>query len=431
MNWRTPTKRMMTTGAARPGTRRIGDTIKSGWVDMRARVPERFVNWRRIEPEQSNVGRLALGFLVGAATGAGIVGLVGGSLRRRSARRQEDSGGMTESMGTTATTDRLRRRRGGAFWRSGAESDRRVEERVRSAMGHVVQRASAIDVSVTDGVVVLEGRLHRSEMRPLLARIRRVRGVHQVENNLEFDSGERAASYGQQQDEEAAGGTGRGLMAVRLALGAAGVTLVGFGLNRRGTAAGGALALAGGVLTAASLALSRRRSRGAKPFYAEHTVVVDAPVSDVFRFWDNVENWPRFMAHLEEVKVRDARHSHWVATGPLGVAVSWDAEVTTRREDELIGWRSLPGSVVDTAGTVRFTRLGDDRTRVTVRMSYNPPAGRLGHLTAQLFGEDPQQALQDDLARAKSVIERGSASRRESRGYSAIVQPNRGEVAGM
>ena len=117
----------------------------------------------------------------------------------------------------------------------------------------------------------------------------------------------------------------------------------------------------------------------------EESVTVNRPAAELFRFWRNLDNLPRFMAHLESVE-RDLRHgrSHWQARGPGGSAVEWDAEIINEVPDSLIAWRSLDGSDVVSAGSVHFEDAGGDRgTRVRVRLQYSPPGGKLGTAVAQ------------------------------------------------
>jgi uncharacterized membrane protein len=139
------------------------------------------------------------------------------------------------------------------------------------------------------------------------------------------------------------------------------------------------------------------------------TVLLNRPRAEVYRFWRNLENLPRFMDHLESVSVLDGRRSHWVAKGPAGSRVEWDAEIFNEIPNQLIAWRSLPGSEVDHAGSVHFTPtdIGDTEVRVVLR--YDPPAGKLGAAVARLFGEEPSQQVAEDLRRLKQVVEAAEA----------------------
>jgi uncharacterized membrane protein len=140
----------------------------------------------------------------------------------------------------------------------------------------------------------------------------------------------------------------------------------------------------------------------------ERSVQVNRPVPEVYHFWRNFENLPRFMDHLESVTVIDETRSHWVAKAPAGARVEWDAVIHNEIENELIAWRSLPGADINNAGSVHFTPAGNgNRTEVRVVLSYEPPAGKLGAAVAKLLGEEPSKQVDDDLRRFKQVMEAG------------------------
>ena len=139
-------------------------------------------------------------------------------------------------------------------------------------------------------------------------------------------------------------------------------------------------------------------------------VTIAKPVSEVYKFWRNLENLPRFMNHIDCIRVVDERNSHWVVNGPAGMKVEWDAEIVNDIPDQVIGWRSLPGSQVDNGGSVRFAEAGEDSTIVRVSLQYNPPAGTIGARIARMFGEDPAQTIQTDMQRFKELMETGAIS---------------------
>jgi uncharacterized membrane protein len=144
------------------------------------------------------------------------------------------------------------------------------------------------------------------------------------------------------------------------------------------------------------------RGQGIK---VERSVVVNRPFQEVYHFWRNFENLPRFMDHLESVSVLDENRSHWVAKAPAGMRVEWDATIHNQIENQLIAWRSLPGADVNNAGSVHFTPIGEGQTEVRVVLSYDPPAGKLGAAVAKLLGEEPAIQVDDDLRRFKQVME--------------------------
>jgi uncharacterized membrane protein len=156
----------------------------------------------------------------------------------------------------------------------------------------------------------------------------------------------------------------------------------------------------------------------AKGIRVKSAVTVGRPVSEVYGFWRNFENLPRFMSHLESVQVVDDRRSHWTAIGPAGMRVEWDAETVEDRPNELISWRSLPGGQVETAGYVRFRPAPGNRgTEIIVEMRYDPPGGVLGATLAKLFGESGQEVVTRDLRAFKNVLEVGEVVHSDSSIY--------------
>ncbi|MDB5296788.1 MAG: hypothetical protein JWO31_2771 [Phycisphaerales bacterium] len=132
------------------------------------------------------------------------------------------------------------------------------------------------------------------------------------------------------------------------------------------------------------------------------------PRAELFAFWRNFANLPKFMDHVQSVRVTDDKRSHWVVKAPAGRTVEWDAEIINEVPDELIAWRSLGGADVDNAGSVRFVDAPGDRgTEVRVVLDYIPPAGRLGKYVAMLFGEAPEIQIKEDLRRFKRLMETG------------------------
>jgi uncharacterized membrane protein len=166
--------------------------------------------------------------------------------------------------------------------------------------------------------------------------------------------------------------------------------------------------------------------------HVKQTITINGAPDELYRFWRDLQNLPRFMKHLESVTPEqmmrqtaadqasvgaasqpagqptgDAR-SHWVAKAPAGTTVEWDAEITEDRPNELIAWRSLDGADVDSAGTVRFEEAPGGRgTVVKLEMHYHPPAGALGAGIAKLFGEDPEWQVKEGLRRFKQLMEIG------------------------
>lgn len=139
------------------------------------------------------------------------------------------------------------------------------------------------------------------------------------------------------------------------------------------------------------------------------TVMIDRPAEDLYQVWRNFENLPEIMRHLEAVCVLDSQRSLWRAKSPLGGTVEWEAEVTHEIPNRELGWRSLPGSEVESAGIVRFepSPLGHG-TQLQVEMRYSPPGGALGAIVARLLGEEPHRQIEEDLQLFKRRMESAS-----------------------
>ena len=364
--------------------------------------------------------------LTGIGVGAGVAYLLDPAMGRRrragvrhrltrAASKSGDALGATSrdlanrTMGLVARTARA--------GREDHPSDDVVVDRVRAKLGRYVSHPHAVDVDAREGVVTLRGPILTHEAQRFAVVVRRIRGVRDVVDRLEphDEPGDVPALQG----GVARPGERPVLMqtswspAARVMVGAAGLALVGIGLGRRGGWSGGALSTAGTALIARALTdmdFARLLGVGAGSAAVEidKTITIDAPVSDVFAFWQHYENFPSFMTHVREVRSGDRDgESHWVVDGPAGVPVEFDARTTRMDPNETIAWETLGGSRVAHAGTVRFAPAPNGATRVNVRFSYTPPAGALGHAAAWLLGADAKRLFDDDLVRMKTLIETG------------------------
>jgi uncharacterized membrane protein len=198
--------------------------------------------------------------------------------------------------------------------------------------------------------------------------------------------------------------------------GMVGAALIGYGLGRgrhRGVLLPIGLGLVGRAVAGRRNTARGERSRPAANLEAgegtrlEQIVFIARPREELFQFWRRFDNLPRFMDNLQSVTVLDGRRSHWVAKGPLGARVEWDAEIHNEIPDELIAWRSLPGSDVDQAGSVHFMPGHGGGTEVRVVLRYAAKAGKIGEAIGHVLGDDPGQQIADDLRRFKQVMEAG------------------------
>ncbi len=127
-----------------------------------------------------------------------------------------------------------------------------------------------------------------------------------------------------------------------------------------------------------------------------------------YRFWRDVENFPRFMPHVEQVESLDGTHSRWRVRGPLKQTVQWDAELTSDIPGQQLGWRAMSGAELAHTGLVRFSPAPGQRgTRIEVEFSFHPPLGKAGVMLARMTGDEPPQQISEDLRRFKQLIETG------------------------
>ena len=271
-------------------------------------------------------------------------------------------------------------------------SDQVVEARVRSAIGRVASHPHAIHVAARDGVVTLGGVILSDEVPALIKTVEAVRGVQRVENHLEqYNSPEGVSSLqgGTRRESRSEFMQQNWSPAIRLVAGAAGAALLARSLTNIEFQR---LLGFGGGRTAVTI---------------DKSINVNAPPDVVYALWSNFENFPQFMSNVLEVRNIDDEVSHWKVAGPAGVPVEWDAEITKLVPDEMIAWKSVEGSTVANAGYVLFEPNADGTTEVTVRLSYNPPAGAIGHAVAAALGADPKSEMDADLMRMKSLLETG------------------------
>lgn len=146
----------------------------------------------------------------------------------------------------------------------------------------------------------------------------------------------------------------------------------------------------------------------------EKTVTINKPAEELYRFWRNFENLPRFIKHLKEVKVYDEKKTHWIVEGLLDRTLEWDAVIVEDRENEIISWASVQSAEIENSGVVQFKPAPGNRgTEVKVVREFNPPGGAIGNAIAKLFGEDPKHNLTEDLRHFKMLMEAGEIATTE------------------
>jgi len=202
--------------------------------------------------------------------------------------------------------------------------------------------------------------------------------------------------------------------------------VVAFGLSRR--------SLPGLAMAATAAPLAYRGFTGAWPGFANgaadtrvalgghrgthvrEAIRLEVPLDVVYGFWRRLENLPRFMTHLETVTDLGGGRSRWVARGPAGVPIEWDAEIINEVPNKVIGWRSIPGSDIATAGSVHFATVRQGRsTQVSVNLQYSAPGGAAARALAFVLGRDGAHMIREDLRHVKQLLETGEIPRATKR----------------
>lgn len=295
--------------------------------------------------------------------------------------------------------------------------DRVLAERVRSRLGRYVSHPHSIGVSTRDGKVTLAGSIVATEAPALLAHIRHVPGVREVEDSL--TPHEKTAGVPGLQGGNRRRGSRFGLMqpawtpAVRFAAAASALGLLAGA--RRGGFRGWVGAAAGAALIARAWfnePIARIFGIGSGPaaIRLQKTVNIGAPVDLVYRMFASYDNFPLFMPHIKEVRDLGEGRSHWKVQVLPGASAEWDAELTELIADRSLGWTSLPGSNIPNAGVIHFSPNTRGGTTVDIKLGYHPPAGEIGHAFAKLLGADPKRKLDRDLMIMKDFIERHASA---------------------
>jgi uncharacterized membrane protein len=259
--------------------------------------------------------------------------------------------------------------------------------RVRSRLGRAIAHghAHALDIEVKHGRVILRGPVLTGEADTVLRCVRGTQGVREVIDRIErhVTAGMIQGLQGESRSRERVMWT----PALQLAAVSGGAALLGYDVLVRRGVEGGLLAAAGAALMIRgtinqplpSLVSSRAE------VMVQKTTVVHAPIHEVFDLWSQFENFPKFMRHVRDIDIEiGGRKTAWTVDGPAGTTLHFEAETIEFEPDRVIAWRTLPAQQIEHEGRVRFEQIDDATTRVTLRMTYRPPGGVLGHAIAHI-----------------------------------------------
>jgi uncharacterized membrane protein len=159
----------------------------------------------------------------------------------------------------------------------------------------------------------------------------------------------------------------------------------------------------------------------------ERTISINRPRDELYAFWRNFENLPKFMENILRVDVLDKQRSHWVIAAPGDKTVEWDARIVIDDPGEMIAWQSEPGADIRNAGWLSFDDNPPGRgTAVSALILYDAPAGAIGKAIAALFQKEPGLQVRRDLRRFKQLMETGEIPTAEFYTPEGLVAAPRG-----
>jgi uncharacterized membrane protein len=304
----------------------------------------------------------------------------------------------------------------------GDVDDSVLTDRVRSNLGMLTGHAKAIDVATTDGRVRLSGDVHAEEHDAVVRGVLRVPGVRAVDDGLTAHNSADGVSslQGSTRPRRRRPDVFQASWSpsTRLATGVAGLGLMGTGRRLGGLS--GLLLRGGGLAIAARAATNKRLSQvtgvgaGRDAVDTEAAVTIDAPPEKVWPLISDYTNFPTFMSNVLAVEqLEDEGVTRWTVRGPAHTELTFDAQETLREDGQRIGWKTLPEQAIAHTGDIAVHQA-DGRTRVQVRLRYNPVAGEIGHGVASLVGSDAGNLMRADLIRLRDLVENGKRGRRST-----------------
>ncbi len=310
--------------------------------------------------------------------------------------------------------------------------DEVLAERVRSAMGRIVSHPGAIEVAAVNGMVRLSGSVLAGEHSALVDVVSSVRGVDYVIDELAVYAdakGIPSLQGARRQRRSSLAGYESWSPAKRLLAGAVSGTLIYTGAHQylrvHNRALGMLVGTTGGLLLVRTATNAPVLQLGRPIVEIRKAIQVRAPVEEVFDVLARYERLPGLMRNIRSVQRRPDGRSHWVLAGPAGLPIEWDAETTASKPNELLAWHTVGKTTLAHAGIIRFERAREG-TRIDIRITYNPPAGVLGHVVAKLFSLDPKTKLDEDLVRLKTFFDTGVPARDAA--DSSRITPERHEA---
>jgi uncharacterized membrane protein len=139
--------------------------------------------------------------------------------------------------------------------------------------------------------------------------------------------------------------------------------------------------------------------------HVKESITINRKVGDIYRYWRNLENLPRFISHLGSVEDLGKGHNRWTVETPVG-NISWESEIVEDKKNEVIRWRSVPGSGVTNSGSLSLMKKeGGKATEATVELRYRPPGNYDSFLGDEILDFITDGQMKADLMNLKRIME--------------------------
>jgi uncharacterized membrane protein len=189
----------------------------------------------------------------------------------------------------------------------------------------------------------------------------------------------------------------------------AGSALAIYGWTRK-SASGAALGVAGGAIALKAASAGPLADVLGTEMTARRSVTVNRSAADLYSFWKDVSQAPRWMEHIESVTQLGDGRSRWKRPHPGTGTLEWTSEITEDVPNKSLGWRTVATSDSDYefGGRVEFREIGFNRgTEVELSLRYKMHAGLLHSGAAMLIGQSPEQEMRENLRHFKMLMEAG------------------------
>ncbi|MEM1127997.1 MAG: SRPBCC family protein [Bacteroidota bacterium] len=146
----------------------------------------------------------------------------------------------------------------------------------------------------------------------------------------------------------------------------------------------------------------------------EKELLIEAPVSVVYDFWQDFARFADFLPAVKRIEVREAHKSYWEVKAPFNTTVQFVAETKEQRRNEYLLWESVHGAgteEVESGGEIFFEAPSPTTTRVRLRFHYTIPSTNAQRVIDTLAALGyPKRDFEKNLAEIKRRIEGMGAS---------------------